>query len=237
MDARFYIPREMSMRLTLLGFTWASVRDWAMYMNKDIMLKPHRNPLDKEYMLKEGTGWFNMKEFRKSFEEWGRVDAHLRRVFRYASISVITWDQAETWLHETYGVDFIKRPEAGAEKRYLCDVVIPGMGHQPLESQETMRAAQEAALWFVIDNVKELPTIPGPTEEEIEQQRLKDEAEQAQEKEAAIAMLPRGFVLIDDPNFAYRDYISTRYDYKIGSYVGIPKVTVHKAEDVILEEN
>ena len=237
MDTRFYIPREMSMRLTLLGFTWASVRDWAQYMTQERMLKPHRNPVDKDYMLEEDNSWFQMKRLRKEFEECDRNNKLLPRIFRYASISVITWDQAETWLHETYGVDFIKRPEAGAEKRYLCDVVIPGMGHQQLESKETMRAAQEAALWFVIDNVKELPTIPAPTEEELEAKRLKEVAERAQEKEAAIAMLPSGFVLIDDPNFAYRDYISTRYDYKIGSYVGIPKVTVHKAEDVILEEN
>lgn len=114
MDTRFYIPREMSMRLTLLGFTWACVRDWAMQINQGRMLKPHRNPLDKDYMLKEDTGWFKLKELRKSFEEHGRNNNWLPRIFRWAPISVITWDQAETWLHETYGVDFIKRPEAGA---------------------------------------------------------------------------------------------------------------------------
>lgn len=237
MNTRFYIPRDMSMRLTLLGFTWASVRDWAMYMNQEQMLKPHRNALDKDFMLKEETTSVRLDIRRKEFEEQGRYNHTLKRIFRYVPISCITWDQAETWLHETYGVDFIKRPEAGAEKRYICEVVIPGMGHQPLESQETMRVAQEAALWFVIDNVKELPTIPAPTEEELEANRLKEVAEKAQEREAAIAKLPAGFVLIDQPNFAYTDYISTRYDYKIGSYVGIPKVTVHKAEKVIMKHD
>jgi hypothetical protein len=100
-----------------------------------------------------------------------------------------------------------------------------------------MRAAQEAALWFVIDNVKELPTIPGPTEEEIEQQRLKDEAEQAEIVAERIANLPPGFVVIGEGEMAYADYTYTRWDSVIRSYVGIPKVTVHKAEDVILEEN
>lgn len=236
MDTRFYIPREMSMRLTLLGFTWACVRDWAQYMNQERMLKPHRNPVDKDYMLQEGNSWFQMKRLRKEFEECDRNNKLLPRIFKYASISVITWDQAETWLHETYGVDFIKRPEAGAEKRYLCDVVIPGMGHQPLPSMETMRAAQEQALWCVIDNIKELPTIPEPTEQEIEQQRLKDEAEQAEIVAERIAALPPEFVVIDSEynGNAYTDFTHTRWDSVIRSYVGIPKVQVHRAEDVIL---
>jgi hypothetical protein len=203
-------------------------------MTQERMLKPHRNPVDKDYMLEEDNSWFQMKRLRKEFEECDRNNKLLPRIFRYASISVIIWDQAETWLHETYGVDFIKRPEAGAEKRYLCDVVIPGMGHQQLESKETMRAAQEAALWFVIDNVKELPTIPAQTKEELEAKRLKEVAENAQEREAAIANLPPGFVVIGEGETAYADYTHTRWDSVIWSYVGIPKVTVHKAEDVIL---
>lgn len=118
-------------------------------------------------------------------------------------------------------------------------MVIPGMGHQPLSSQETMRAAQEAALWFVIDNVKELPTIPAPTEEEIEQQRLKDEAEQAEIVAERIAhWAKQGFVVIDSQynGNAYTDFTHTKWDSVIRSYIGIPKVTVHRAEDVIIKE-
>ena len=239
MNTRFYIPRDMSMRLTLLGFTWASVRDWAMYMNQERMLKPHRNALDEDFMLKEETTSVRLDIRRKEFEEQGRYNHTLKRIFRYVPISCITWDQAETWLHETYGVDFIKRPEAGAEKRYICEVVIPGMGHQPLPSMETMRAAQEQALWCVIDNIKELPTIPEPTEQEIEQQRLKDEAEQAEIVAERIAALPPEFVVIDSEynGNAYTDFTHTRWDSVIRSYVGIPKVTVHNGEDVIMKHD